>query len=122
MKARLKNGEVINIADYSRVELDKCDSYGNPISVGWDEIENLIEEDGLPLGFPRRFSTGIIMPTDNTDWNKVRRDAAIAAMQGLFASRNIDIHRDDVVEIAIGYADELVCRLKEKVNEEDKGF
>ena len=34
MKARIKEtGEIINISDYARVTLDKCDSYGSPIEL-----------------------------------------------------------------------------------------
>ena len=33
MKARIKEtGEIINISDYARVTLDKCDSYGTSIT------------------------------------------------------------------------------------------
>lgn len=44
MKARVKaTGEIINIADYARVRLDRCDSYGNPIELSFDEVEILQE-------------------------------------------------------------------------------
>lgn len=40
MKARIiSTGEVIKIADYARVTLDKCDDYGNPIEVPFEDIE-----------------------------------------------------------------------------------
>ena len=35
MKARIrKTGEIINIANYAKVMLDQCDSWGNPIELG----------------------------------------------------------------------------------------
>lgn len=35
MKARIrKTGEIINIANYAKVTLDQCDSWGNPIELG----------------------------------------------------------------------------------------
>lgn len=44
MKARIKKtGEIANIADYARVTLDQCDSWGNPIELGFDEVEILQE-------------------------------------------------------------------------------
>lgn len=44
MKAKIKaTGEIINIADYAKVTLDKCDSWGNPIELGFDEVEILQE-------------------------------------------------------------------------------
>ena len=40
MKARIiSTGEIIKIADYARVVLDQCDSYGNPIEVPFDDVE-----------------------------------------------------------------------------------
>ncbi len=42
MKARIKKtGEIINIAEYARVVLDVCDSYGNPLELWFDEVEIL---------------------------------------------------------------------------------
>ena len=44
MKAKIKKtGEIINIADYARVALKSCDSYGNPLELGFDEVEILQE-------------------------------------------------------------------------------
>ena len=45
MKAKIKKtGEIINIADYARVTLESCDSYGNPLELGFDEVEILQEK------------------------------------------------------------------------------
>lgn len=40
-----KTGEIVNAASYAKVALDMCDSYGNPIEVGLDEIELLSDGD-----------------------------------------------------------------------------
>ena len=49
MKARIiSTGEVINIADYARVTLDKCDDYGNPIEVSFEDIE-LIKDSSINI-------------------------------------------------------------------------
>jgi hypothetical protein len=51
MKAKIiKTGEIINIAEYAKIELDVCDSYGNPIQLKPDDIELIpdVKEDNLP--------------------------------------------------------------------------
>lgn len=68
MKVRIrKTGEVKTISDYSRIQVEDCDSWGNPLEYKLDEIE--IVSDDLTCGK----DTGI-------DWEKVRINAAIAAM------------------------------------------
>ena len=69
MKARIiSTDEIINIADYAMVTLDKCDDYGNPIEVPFDDIE-LIKDS-----------------PSNIDWRQIRIQAAIAAMKGLISN------------------------------------
>lgn len=47
------------------------------------------------------------------DWDKVRNDAAIAAMQSLIANSGIWSNKSDgICKIAVMYADELVNELK----------
>lgn len=50
MKAKvIKTGEIYNIPDYSRLEVDACDSYGTPLSFGFDEVEIINDTvDGEP--------------------------------------------------------------------------
>lgn len=44
MKAKIrKTGEIVNVAEYAKITLDQCDSYGNPIELKPEEIE-LIQE------------------------------------------------------------------------------
>ena len=39
MKAKIKaTGEIINIASYAKITLDKCDSYGTPIEVRPEDV------------------------------------------------------------------------------------
>lgn len=96
MKARIiSTGEIINIADYARVTLDKCDDYGNPIEVSFEDIE-LIKDSSSTI-----------------DWQQVRIQAAIAAMQALRS--NTGYNQCTPVEIAkfsVTYADALVKELK----------
>lgn len=107
MQARIrKTGEIINIADYAKIDLDVCDSYGNPISVSPEEIE-LIQEQ-----------------TDTIDWKQRRYEVAKAAMQGLLANTEALNHnvveryratfQADVAHSAVKYADALIEELKKK--------
>lgn len=102
MKARIKaTGEIINIADYAKITLDTCDSWGNPIEVQPEEIE-LIQE-----------------VSKDEHWQDVKERAAIAAMQGILANTylhhtaNNGTYREIVIR-AIDYATELVNKLKEE--------
>ena len=106
MKARIiSTGEIINIAEYARVTLDKCDDYGNPIEVPFEDIE-LIKDS-----------------SSNINWQQVRIQAAIAAMQGLCNSCHDNcileiMERTDerrsltISHLSIVLADALVKKLK----------
>lgn len=69
MKARIKEtGEIINISDYARVTLDKCDSYGSPIELSFDEVEILQER------------------SDNIDWEQRRYEIAKSMMAAFLSN------------------------------------
>lgn len=112
MKVKLKNGEVIKIADYHRIVLDSCDSWGNPIEVKWEDVKEIIDDDGCPLGMPK-FPAGIIMQS-NIDWEKVRIDAAIAMLQGLNANPSIELNIPTTSKLCVEFADALIEELKKK--------
>lgn len=96
MKAKIKaTGEIINIASYAKITLDKCDSYGTPIEVRPEDVELIdnVEEDDY--------------------WENVRVQAAIAAMQGVmnfFGS--IDYNKGTIAKLAVEQADALIEQLK----------
>lgn len=98
MKARIKEtGEIINISDYARVTLDKCDSYGNPIDLSFDDVEILQER------------------SDNIDWEQRRYDLAKAAIQGYCIALGVNDDSETYEDIAIGslrVADTLIKKLK----------
>lgn len=98
MKARVRaTGEIINIADYARVTLDRCDSYGNPIELSFDEVEILQER------------------SDNIDWEQRRYELVKAAMQGFCSNPHqqiMDADSNMVAEWSIGFADSLIKKLK----------
>lgn len=98
MKARIKaTGEIVKLAEYAKITLDMCDSYGNPIELNPEEVELIpdVKEDN--------FST--------KDWNQVRVQASIGAMQVILGKNNYDTYKDIATQ-AVGYADALVKELK----------
>ena len=99
MKAKIrKTGEIVNIAEYSKITLEQCDSWGNPIELKPEEIE-LIQE-----------------PTEDEHWQNVRERAAIAAMQGVmnfFGS--IDYNKETIAKLAIEQADALIAELRKEI-------
>ena len=96
MKAKIiSTGEIINIADYAKVTLDHCDSWGNPIEIPFEDVE-------------------LIKDASNTnDWQQVRIQAAIAAMQGILSNQSSVVVSDEVViRESVSLADALVKELK----------
>lgn len=96
MKAKIKaTGEIVKLAEYAKITLDMCDSYGNPIELKPEDVELISDkEDNFP----------------NTDWNQVRVQASIGAMQVLLDKNNYDTYKDIATQ-AVGYADALVKEL-----------
>ena len=95
MKARIKKtGEIVNIAEYARITLDQCNSWGNPVEVKPEDIE-LIQET-----------------TEDEHWQDVKERAAIAAMQGLLTESGDAYLESVIAKEAIIYADALVKKLK----------
>lgn len=69
MKVRIKKtGEILEVAEYAKVAMDVCDSYGNPLVYGLDEIEIIGERH-------------IFESHSVVDWQQVKIQAAIGAMQ-----------------------------------------
>ena len=99
MKARIKKtGEIVNIAEYSKITLEQCDSWGNPIELKPEEVE-LIQEQ-----------------TVDEHWQDVRERAAIAAMQGLLANSSKAGKIVDYAMSAVDYANALITELKKNNN------
>lgn len=101
MKARIKKtGEIVNIAEYARITLEQCDSWGNPIEVKPEDIE-LIQEI-----------------TEDEHWQDVVERAAIAAMQAMLScgdgAFSYDGRYDDIAKSAVGYANALIEELKKE--------
>lgn len=106
MKVRIKEtGEILEVAEYAKVAMEVCDSYGNPLEYGLDEIEIISER--------RIFESYSIV-----DWKKVKTQSAIAAMQALISKESggqvAGYTTLDLAERAVGYANSLVAVLREK--------
>lgn len=96
MKARIKaTGEIVKLAEYAKITLDMCDSYGNPIELKPEDVE-LIQDIGVE---------------NNIDLDMVRMQAAIGAMQVILGTTKCCTYKD-IAEQAVGYADALIKELK----------
>lgn len=113
MKVKIKEtGEIINIAEYSKIQLECCDSWGEPIEVKPEDVEFIQEQ------------------TEDEHWQDVRERAAIAAMQGTitilnnnngYAFRDVVVegyrgnektYPNEIAQFAVACADALVEQLK----------
>lgn len=105
MKAKIiKTGEIINIAEYAQIELDVCDSYGNPIQLKPDDIELIpdVKEDNCP----------------NIDWEQRRFELAKSAMVAMIGSEKIsrgEVSADRIVGIAHNIIEELKKLSNERI-------
>ena len=88
----------MKLAEYAKITLDMCDSYGNPIELKPEDVELISDNSG---------------DTSSTDWNQVRVQASIGAMQVILGKNNYDTYKD-IAAHAVGYADALVKELKKQ--------
>lgn len=106
MKARIiETGEIINIADYSRAILDKCNSYGNPINLGFDEVEFIKENT-----------------KDDIEWEQRRYELAkdfttvIISAHTVEEINNLFFKNENgykaVIDLSVSLADSLIKKLK----------
>lgn len=104
MKARIKaTGEIVKLAEYAKITLDMCDSYGNPIELKPEDVELIsdVKEDSFSM----------------IDWNQVRVQASIAAMQGLCSNSHPQMVNTDFKTIA-GWAVVVGNNLIEELKKE----
>lgn len=105
MKVRIKKtGEVFKVAEYAKVAMDVCDSYGNPMEYPLNEIE-IVEDSSKRL---------YCQPEVN--WQQVTNQAAIAAMQVMLTKQDVQLFVEDIAEFSVKYARALVEELKKDVN------
>lgn len=105
MKVRIKKtGEILKVAEYARVAMDVCDSYGNPMEYPLNEIE-IVEDSSKRL---------YCQPEVN--WRQVEIQAAIGAMQVILTKQDVQLFVEDIAEFSVKYARALVEELKKDVN------
>lgn len=124
MKAKLKNtGEIINIADYATVSLDRCDSYGTPIQIGFDEVEEFLDDNGLPLGFEKQMKAPrpiMLEPIPTVDWEQRRYELAkeyskeFVRLQHYKGMSETGVVSSKVSEWSVELADAIIEELKKK--------
>lgn len=114
MKVKLKKTkEIINIAEYDKIQLDVCDSYGTPIEVDYNDIEQFYDDNGFPLNTPIKFNS--ILDTENNNyWNNIKINASIAIMQGLIANSTYDNTAKQYAKLSVDFADALIEELKNR--------
>lgn len=110
MKARIrKTGEVVEIISYSSLT-SRNETLDNVSYIDSQGKEHPRE----PLNFYWDFET-ITDEKENTsstiDWNQVRVQASIGAMQVLLGKNNFDTYKDIAAQ-AVEYADALIKELK----------
>lgn len=104
MKAKIKaTGEIVKLAEYAMITLDMCDSYGNPIELKPEDVELIhdVKENNFP----------------NTDWNQVRIQAAISAMQGFCSNSHpqmVDAKLSTIAEWSAALGKHLIKELKKE--------
>lgn len=110
MKARIrKTGEIVEIISYSSLT-SRNETLDNVAYIDSQGKEHPRE----PLNFYWDFETLPNVKEDKTlttDWNQVRVQASIGAMQVLLGKNNYDTYKDIAAQ-AVGYADALIKELK----------
>lgn len=111
MKARVKaTGEVFEIASYATIPMECCNSFGNPLSFSFDEVEILSEENDLKESEAPDY------------WTRLEHKYAGMAMQGLLSNHSFFADADKatsgnpqdlIVRIAESFAHALVEMMKE---------
>lgn len=101
MKARIKaTGEIVKLAEYAKITLDMCDSYGNPIELKPEDVELIqdIEEDNFP----------------NIDWEQRRyeiaKDVYLLMLKWVEKGTTTEAN---VIKNTIKYTDALIEELKQ---------
>ena len=107
MKVKIKaTGEIIKLADYCRITLDKCDSYGVPIDYAPDEVEIINEPT------QQKLESDSDIPSEQ----RMRYELTKIAMQSILMRDFYKRHPIPIVELsgeAIKIADEIIKQLKE---------
>ena len=95
-----KTGEVKIVPKYARIQVEDCDSDGNPLEYNLDEIE-IVEDTSKRL-----------YCKPSVDWKQVEIQASIGAMQVMLTKQDVQLFAEDIAEFSVKYARSLVDELK----------
>ncbi len=112
MKARIrKTGEIVEIISYSG-NTNRNDVLDSVSYIDSNGVEHPREKLNFYWDF-ETFTDGKEDTLSTTDWNQVRVQASIGAMQVILTKNNYDIYKE-IASQAVGYADALVKELKKQ--------
>ena len=111
MKARIKKtGEIVDVICYG----------GSPNSRNSVlDYVNYIDSQGVEHTEPNRLNYywdfELVENKENNDWDALRSQAAIAAMQGVMSFfGSIDYNKETIAKLAVEQADALIAKLRER--------
>ena len=82
MKAKiLKTGEIVNIAEYAKITLEQCDSWGNPVEVKPEEVELIRDTPDYEAEFSE-------FRKDNPTWGKYLTDSTFYEMMSWYDEKH----------------------------------
>lgn len=111
MKAKIrKTGEIVDIISYGGSPKYRSDAL---------DYVNYIDSQGVEHTEPNNLNYywdfELVENKENYDWDVLRNQAAIAAMQGVMTFfGSIDYNKDTIAKLAVEQADALIEKLKEK--------
>lgn len=114
MKVRIRaTGEIINIAEYAKVTLDKCDSYGDPIELPFDEVEVINQPTMEELEVSH---TIFIQPSDMPSEKRMKFEICKCVISSL------EVHSESTIEsdckLALDISNEMMKQWKEREEKE----
>ena len=115
MKARIiATGEIINIAEYARVKLDRYDSFGDPLELPFDEVqiinETTIEELEARHDILLEQSD---MPSEERMRYELAKAAIPTAYKTLIDSNRLKIDNDDIAFQSVNIANAILKKVKQ---------
>ena len=110
MKARVKaTGEIFEIASYATIPMECCDSFGNPLSFSFDEVEILSEGNDLKESEALDY------------WTRLEHQYAGMAMQGLCMNEFCEcVGADDIATDALAITHALIQKLKGEHHDKER--
>ena len=116
MKARIiATGEIINIAEYARVTLDRCDSFGDPLELPFDEVqiinETTIEELEARHAILLEQSD---MPSEERMRYELAKAAIPTAYKTLIDSNRLNINNNEIAFQSVNIADAILNKLRKQ--------